>query len=98
MESFTIIGCVAVAIICGGQMCRPVSRAEKAELLDVAEGDEECERIADEAVEQKWLMWTQYEAVMQRVRRIKARREADRLLAESAARKSIRKMTDDSRN
>ena len=90
MNEFTVVSCIVVAIFCAAHMARPVSRAEKAHLLVLAMGDPECEEIADKVVARKWLAWTQYDAAKQAIARIKAKREHDQMLAESAARQVVR--------
>ena len=90
MEPITVVGCIVIAILCTAHMLRPVSRAEKAYLLELAEGDPKCQETADKLVAKKWLTWTQYDAAKQLIERRKAKIEDDALLAESAARKAVR--------
>ena len=90
MDGVEVIGIVAVAILCFAQMVRPVTNAEKAHLLCLAQGDPDCLEIADRAVGRKWLMWTDYDAAKQAIERVKITREQRQLLADSAARTVLR--------
>jgi hypothetical protein len=90
MNGFVTIGCVVLAILCAAHMLRPVSRSEKTYLLHLADGDNDCERIADDAVAKRWLTWAQYDATMQLIKRIQAKKEESEILAASAARKIVR--------
>lgn len=90
MDAISVVGCVAIAIVCTAHMIRPVSRAEKAHLLDMAKGDPKSEELADRMAAKKWLMWTQYDGAKQIIERRRAKAEDDALIAESAARKAVR--------
>lgn len=90
MEEFITAGCVVLAILCVAHMLRPVGRAEKAYLLELAQGDQKSQEAADKLVAKKWLTWVQYDALKQLIKGRKAKIADDALIAESAARKAVR--------
>ncbi|WP_219118463.1 hypothetical protein [Janthinobacterium sp. UMAB-56] len=89
MDEITTIGCIAAALVCVAHMARPVSRAEKAHLLLLAEGDAECQERADYLVTRKWLTWTEYDGAKQSIERRMATLHNEQILAESGARKVV---------
>ncbi|WP_199031408.1 hypothetical protein [Ralstonia sp. ASV6] len=83
------IACAVTGIFCAVQLLRPVSRAQKAYLVHLAEGDPEMQRIVDELVATKWLTWTKYDAAKSFLTRRKDRLETEAMLARSAARRVV---------
>ncbi|WP_432263344.1 hypothetical protein [Cupriavidus sp. TMH.W2] len=89
MGTFSLVACIVTAAFCAVHLLRPVSRAEKAYLVHIAEGDSKSEAIVDGLVAKKWLPWTRYDSAKQFVKRRREHREVDGMLARSAARKAV---------
>ena len=89
MGTFSLLACIVTAVFCAVHLMRPVSRAEKAYLVHLAEGDSKSEAIVDDLVAKKWLPWTRYDAAKWFVERCREHREVDGMLARSATRKAV---------
>ncbi|WP_420213405.1 hypothetical protein ACN8ZM_40000 (plasmid) [Burkholderia aenigmatica] len=89
MNTITLVGCVVVAVPSSIHMLRPASRAEKAILVRLAEGDAQSEAMVGRIVAKSWLTLTAYDAAKQSIIRRQRRRTVDAALAESAARSAV---------